>query len=264
MVKRTTAIEWTTQTLNWVTGCTKVSDGCRFCYMYREYPRLRDMGVPSYQWQPSEVHIHESVIEKPLHWKAPRMVFVNSMGDTFHEQVPFAVIDRFVDVMQRTPQYVYQVLTKRSKRLVEYGERIGEFPPNVWLGVTVENAQCKLRIDDLRRIKAKVHFVSFGPLIDAVGKLNLTDIEWAIVEGESGVEHRPIKEEWVKEIFDQCREQGVAFFFKGWGGVRPKDGGRLFMGCEWNEYPASMRKELRPQRQNPIPLKENTSSGVAP
>jgi len=231
------AIEWTTATWNWATGCTPISEGCENCYMYREYPRLRRMGVRTYQWEPSEVRLHKEVLEKPLHWKRPRMIFANSMSDFFHEKIPFNFIDGVMDIIRRTPQHTYQILTKRSWRMMRYGKWFGSFPENVWCGVSIESYKYKFRIEDLRRVPAKVRFLSIEPLVGPVGDLDLSGIHWVIVGGESGPGHRPCKPEWVREVRDHCLDSGVAFFFKQWGGKRHTSGGRLLDNREWNQFP---------------------------
>lgn len=231
------SIEWTTATWNWATGCTKISDGCLNCYMFREYPRLKRFGLSTYQWTPDQLRIHEEVLNKPFSWKSPRMIFTNSMSDFFHEKIPFEFLDRVLEVMRATPQHTYQVLTKRSWRMMKYGERIGAYPDNVWLGVTVESAPYKFRIDHLRKVKVRTRFLSIEPLIAPIGRLDLSGIHWVIVGGESGPNYRPCNIEWVREIRDQCLAARVAFFFKQWGGLKPKSGGRLLDGREWNEFP---------------------------
>lgn len=242
------SIEWTTATWNWATGCTKISEGCQNCYMFREYPRLKSFGLPTYQWRPDDVHIHESVLSKPLEWKSPRMIFTNSMSDFFHERIPFSFLDRVIEVIKRTPQHTYQVLTKRSWRMMKYGERIGSFPDNVWLGVTVESAPYKFRILHLQKTDAQIRFLSVEPLIAPVGKLDLNSIQWVIVGGESGPNYRPCPIEWIRDVRDQCIAAGVPFFFKQWGGLRPKSGGRRLDRREWNEFP-------RIQTQNELTAK---------
>lgn len=231
------AIEWTTATWNWATGCTKISEGCEKCYMFREYQRLKRLGLPTYQWSPDDIHIHEEVLKKPLEWKTPRMIFTNSMSDFFHERIPFEFLDRVIEVIRATPQHTYQVLTKRSWRMMRYSERIGGFPENVWLGVTVESSPYKFRIEHLRRSEARIRFLSIEPLIAPVRKLNLQEIDWVIVGGESGPNYRPCQPEWVRDIRDECLAENVAFFFKQWGGLRPKSGGRTLDRREWNEFP---------------------------
>jgi len=235
------AIQWTTATWNWATGCTKISEGCQNCYMFREYPRLKRFGLPTYQWAADDLHIHEEVLQKPLSWKTPRMIFTNSMSDFFHERIPFDFLDRVIDVIQSTPQHTYQILTKRSWRMMRYGERIGSFPENVWLGVTVESAQYKFRIEHLRKSNVNVRFLSVEPLIAPVGVLPLDSIDWLIAGGESGPNYRPCNPEWVQDVRDQCVSANVTFFFKQWGGRKAKSGGRLLDGREWNEFPTKRR-----------------------
>jgi protein gp37 len=207
--------------------------------MFREYPRLRNMGLPTYHWSPDDVHLHEEVLEKPLRWKKPRMVFTNSMSDFFHESIPVDFLDRVLNVIRQTPQLTYQILTKRSWRMLKYSERIGGFPDNVWCGVSVESAAYKFRIDHLRKTRAEIRFLSLEPLIEPVGELDLRDIHWVIVGGESGPNFRPLDLDWVRDIRDKCLEASVAFFFKQVGGLRPKSQGRLLDSREWNEYPRS-------------------------
>ncbi|MGD0422325.1 MAG: phage Gp37/Gp68 family protein [Candidatus Bathyarchaeia archaeon] len=239
------AIEWTTATWNWATGCTKISDGCQNCYMFREYPRLKRFGLQTYKWAPDQVHIHEEVLGKPFEWKSHKMIFTNSMSDFFHERISFEFLDRVIEVIRSTPQHTYQVLTKRSWRMMRYGARIGTFPENLWLGITVESAPYKFRIEHLKKTRANVRFISIEPLIESVGKLDLSSIDWVIVGGESGPHCRPCLGDWVREVRDQCIAENVAFFFKQWGGFRPKSGGRRLDGREWNEFP-------RPTESSPM------------
>jgi protein gp37 len=205
--------------------------------MFREYPRLKRFGLPTYRHKPDELHIYEDILRKPFEWKSPRMIFTNSMSDFFHEQIPFPFIDRVIEIMKSTPQHTYQILTKRSWRMMKYGERIGKFPDNVWLGVTVESAPYKFRIDHLRKTSCRTRFLSIEPLIAQLGSLDLNEIHWVIAGGESGPNHRPCRVEWVREVRDQCLRSGVPFFFKQWGGSRPKSGGRRLDRREWNEFP---------------------------
>jgi protein gp37 len=234
-----TAIEWTNATWNWATGCTKISDECLKCYMFRQYPRLKRLGLNQYQWRPDQIRIHEEMLAKPLTWKTPRMIFTNSMSDFFHEKIPLDFLDRVLGVIRATPQHTYQVLTKRSWRMMKYAERVKVFPDNMWLGVSVESAPYKFRIDHLRKVQAEVRFLSVKPLIGPVGDLDLRRIHWVIIGGESGPNFRPVNVDWIREIRDDCLRQGVAFFFKQFGGVRPKSGGRVLDGRTWDEYPDS-------------------------
>lgn len=231
------SIEWTTATWNWATGCTKISEGCQNCYMFRLYPRLKKMGSSTYQWAPDEIHLHEEMLKKPLGWRQPKLVFTNSMSDFFHEKIPFEFLDKVLDIIRQTPRHSYQVLTKRSWRMMKYAEHIGGFPDNMWCGVSVESSSYKFRIEHLRKVDAKVRFLSIEPLIGSVGRLDLRGIHWVIVGGESGPGYRRLKAEWAREIREQCVREDVSFFFKQIGGPTPKSGGRLLDGREWNDYP---------------------------
>jgi protein gp37 len=239
---KSTKIEWTESVWNPSIGCDKVSAGCKFCYAETFAKRLKAMGVPDYE-EGFKFKILPHRLGLPLKIKKPTKFFVNSMSDLFHEKMPYEYLDKVFDIIKQTPQHIYQILTKRDKNMFDYfKDRI--VPDNVWLGVSVENETFKYRIETLKEIKAKVRFISFEPLIGSVGKLNLKDIHWAIVGGESGIKARPIKKEWVEEIWTQCKEQGVAFFFKQWGtwGAdeikrNKKANGRIFNGKIWDEYP---------------------------
>jgi protein gp37 len=195
------------------------------------------MGLPTYQWEPGEIHLHEDLLQKPTQWKQPKMIFTNSMSDFFHEKISFEFLDKVLEVIRLTPQHTYQVLTKRSWRMMRYSERIGGLPSNVWAGVSVESAPYKFRIGHLKKTLASVRFLSVEPLIGRVGEIDLGSIDWVIVGGESGPNYRSLNLEWAREVREQCVRAGVAFFFKQVGGVRPKSGGRLLDGREWNQYP---------------------------
>ena len=235
-------IEWTEQTWNPSVGCDKVSAGCQNCYAETMARRLKAMGTKGYE-NGFEFTAMPERLEQPFNVKRPTKFFVNSMSDLFHENMPFAYLDAIFDVIERTPRHTYQILTKREERMAEYFEdKI--LPKNVWLGVTVENSKTKHRIDYLRNIKASIRFVSIEPLLDNVGELNLENIHWVIVGGESGVSARPMKTEWALNIQKQCEKQEVAFFFKQWGtwgadGIKrnKKDNGRILNGEIYNEYP---------------------------
>ncbi len=228
-------IEWTEATWNPVTGCTKVSAGCKNCYAERMAKRLRAMGARNYRngFRPT---MHEHMLEVPLGWRQPRKVFVNSMSDLFHAAVSEEFIHRVFGVMRRASQHQFQVLTKRPERVREMSARL-DWAPNVWMGVSVESELCVGRIDDLRRSGARVKFLSLEPLIGPLDGLPLEGIDWVIVGGESGPHSRPIQEEWVVSIQRQCSKSGVAFFFKQWGGVRKKSTGRTLLGRTWDEFP---------------------------
>lgn len=228
-------IEWTESTWNPVTGCTKISPGCAHCYAERMARRLHAMGQPNYRngFRPS---VHERSLEMPLGWKKPQTVFVNSMSDLFHEDVPFEFIARVFEVMQRARWHLYQILTKRAERLAELAPLL-PWPGNVWMGVTVESADYVHRIDSLRSVPAAVRFLSLEPLLGPLENLDLTGINWVIVGGESGPGARPMAEAWVTDLRDQCHEASVPFFFKQWGGRNKKKAGRLLAGQTWDQMP---------------------------
>jgi protein gp37 len=231
------AIEWTDATWNPVTGCTKISPGCKHCYAERLAARLHAMGNPRYR-NGFKVTLHSDQLTLPLRWKNPRRIFVNSMSDLFHEDVPEEFIHRVFEVMAQAHWHVFQVLTKRARRLAELAPRL-QWPSNVWQGVSVENARYTSRVADLVKVPAAVRFLSIEPLLGPIGDLQLKGISWVIVGGESGPGHRPIHPEWVRAIRDQCMAAGVAFFFKQWGGLRSKSGGRLLDGRTWNAMPTT-------------------------
>ncbi len=230
------AIEWTDATWNPVTGCTKVSPGCKHCYAERLAARLQAMGNPRYR-NGFRVTLHPDQLGLPLRWSQPRRIFVNSMSDLFHEAVPEEFIERVFDVMERADWHVFQVLTKRAGRLAELAPRL-PWPPNVWQGVSVENARYTSRVAHLQRVPAAVRFLSVEPLIGPIPLLPLDGIRWVIVGGESGPNHRPVDPDWVRGIRDQCLAAEVPFFFKQWGGPTAKSGGRVLDGQVWNDVPA--------------------------
>lgn len=229
------AIEWTDATWNPVTGCTKISPGCKHCYAERLAGRLQAMGNPRYRdgFKPT---LHPDQLALPLRWRDPRRIFVNSMSDLFHEDVPEEFIRRAFEIMAEAHWHVFQVLTKRSKRLADLAPRL-RWPSNVWQGVSVENARYTSRVADLVKVPAAVRFLSVEPLLGPIAELPLKGIAWVIVGGESGPGHRPIRPEWVRAIRDQCADVRVPFFFKQWGGRTPKSGGRTLDGREWNDMP---------------------------
>ena len=228
-------IEWTESTWNPVTGCTKISSGCAHCYAERMARRLKAMGQPSYR-NGFCVTVHEHALELPLSWRKPQVIFVNSMSDLFHEDVPVEFILRVFDVMQRCDWHLFQVLTKRSSRLAQLNPLL-PWPRNVWMGVTVESAEYVTRIDDLRPVPAAARFLSLEPLLEPLPGLDLEGIDWVIVGGESGPAARPMDEAWALDIRDQCRRAGVPFFFKQWGGKNRKKAGRLLDGRTWDQMP---------------------------
>lgn len=231
-----TKIEWTESTWNPVTGCTKVSDGCANCYAYIMANRLQKMGNYKYR-NGFRLTLHEECLSEPLSWKKPSLIFVNSMSDLFHEEIPAEFVKAVFSVMNKANWHTFQVLTKRAERLSELASEL-VWTDNIWQGVTVENEKNKFRIDYLRRIPAAVKFISFEPLIGDVGQVNLEGIDWAIVGGESGFNCRPMEVDWVLNIKRQCEEQHVLFYFKQWGGVRRQKNGRLLLGRTWDEMPA--------------------------
>jgi protein gp37 len=234
MVSKST-IEWTDSTWNPVTGCTKVSPGCKNCYAERMARRLKAMGSKNYRNE-FQVALHPHILEMPLSRKKRQVIFVNSMSDLFHELVPLDYIQRVFNVMVRAPQHIFQVLTKRSKRLEELNLLL-PWPENIWMGVSVERKDYEYRIDHLRQTRAAVKFLSLEPLLGPLPKLDLRGIDWVIVGGESGPHARPMLPEWVIDIRDQCRDAGVRFFFKQWGGINKKKAGRLLEGQIWDEMP---------------------------
>lgn len=231
----TSTIEWTEVTWNPVTGCTKISQGCKFCYAERMAKRLHAMGSERYQ-NGFELTLQEDIVDLPRSWKKGRIVFVNSMSDLFHEDVPLSFIKKVFDTMRDTPQHTYQVLTKRSGRLRQLSSEL-EWPSNVWMGVSVENAEALFRVDDLRKVNAQVRFLSCEPLIGPLTQLDLADIHWVIVGGESGPKSRDMKKSWVKEIRSKCYKARVPFFFKQWGGVRKHLTGRELEGRLYDNMP---------------------------
>lgn len=229
------SIEWTNMTWNPVTGCTKVSQGCKNCYAERMAKRLKAMGVDRYR-DGFAVTLHEDLIETPKRWKGSKLVFVNSMSDVFHEKVPLEFIQRMFKTMRECPQHTFQLLTKRSERLVELAPHL-EWAPNIWMGVSVEDSRVIKRIDDLRSVPAYVRFLSCEPLIGSLTGLNLEGIHWVIAGGESGPRSRPMEARWVIEIKDACEQADVAFFFKQWGGTRKDLTGRELNGRTYDEFP---------------------------
>ena len=231
-------IEWTESTWNPVTGCTKTSPGCAHCYAERMAHRLRAMGQRNYA-SGFGLTTHEHALELPLHWRKPQTIFVNSMSDLFHEKVPPVFILKVFDTMLRADRHRYQILTKRSSRLAELAPGL-PWAPHIWMGVSVENRSYTYRIDHLRTTGAAVKFVSLEPLLGPVTGMNLKDIDWVIVGGESGPKARPMEEQWVLGIRDQCLAAGVPFFFKPWGGTNKKRAGRMLRGRTWDEMPAKV------------------------
>ena len=229
------SIEWTEMTWNPTTGCSKVSQGCKFCYAEIMSKRLQAMGVEKYK-DNFNVRIHPEALKIPYTWKKSKVVFVNSMSDLFHEEVPLDFIQKVFQVMKENPQHVFQVLTKRAERLEKISNLL-HWPHNVWMGVSVEDERVIDRIESLRNTDARVKFLSLEPLIGPLNNLNLEHIDWVIVGGESGHKPRPIKSEWVLDIQNQCELNNVAFFFKQWGGKNKKQSGRILNGRTYDEMP---------------------------
>lgn len=229
------AIEWTESTWNPVTGCTKVSPGCQHCYAEVMSHRLQAMGQQNYV-HGFEVTLHEHMLQKPLEWKKSQVIFVNSMSDLFHEEVPTEFIERVFAVMRKASWHQFQVLTKRGKRLAELAPGL-PWSKNIWMGVSVESSIQVPRVELLRSTPAAVKFLSLEPLLGPIPHLNLAGIDWAIVGGESGPGARPIQEKWVLDIRDQCLASKVPFFFKQWGGFPKKASGRLLQGRTWDQMP---------------------------
>ena len=235
-----TSIEWTDATWNPVTGCTKISAGCDNCYAERFAERFR--GVEGHPFEQGfDLTLRPARLQQPLAWRQPRMIFVNSMSDLFHKDVPFAFVDRVFDTMEQADWHTFQILTKRSTRLrkyvnARYGK--GKAPGHIWLGTSVEDGSKKSRIRHIQETAATIRFLSIEPLIGPMGAIDLSDIHWVIVGGESGPRARPMDAAWVRDIRDQCVTANVAFFFKQWGGLRPKSGGRRLDRREWSQFPA--------------------------
>jgi protein gp37 len=233
-----TTIEWTDRVWNPVTGCTKISPGCKHCYAERMAKRLEGMGQPNYR-NGFKLTLQPKMLDIPLGWRTPQRIFVNSMSDLFHADVPLEYIQRVFDVMRRANWHQYQILTKRSERLRELSPFL-KWPEHVWMGVSVESANYVHRIDDLRHTGAAVKFLSLEPLLGPLSKLNLPGIDWVIVGGESGPGARPMDPRWVTDLRDQCLRADVPFFFKQWGGVQKKRKGRKLDGRTWNEMPSEL------------------------
>jgi protein gp37 len=245
-------IEWTDATWNPVTGCSKISPGCQFCYAERLSRRLQAMGQNNYR-NGFEVTLQPHMLQHPLSWKNPRRVFVNSMSDLFHEDVPSSYIRRVFDVMETAHWHQYQVLTKRSQRVLAMNDEL-KWQPQIWMGVSVENENHQRRVDELRKTQACIKFLSVEPLLGLLSTLDLEGIDWVIVGGESGPGARPLDPAWVREIRDQCIQEGVAFFFKQWGGVFKSRTGRLLDGRTWDEMPTVVAQ--------PVTRADITASGA--
>jgi protein gp37 len=233
----TTKIEWTEMSWNPLTGCDKISTGCSNCYAERMAKRLQAMGQKNYH-NGFKITLHEDALSIPLKWKKPAMIFVNSMSDLFHEDVPFSFIRKVFSIMTQAQWHTFQLLTKRSSRLAKLSDQL-KWPKNTWMGVSVENADFTYRISNLVSTGAAVKFLSLEPLLGPIPDLDLTEIDWVIVGGESGPGARPMESQWVVDIRDQCKKSDTPFFFKQWGGTNKKKSGRLLDGRTWSEMPPS-------------------------
>jgi protein gp37 len=230
-----TSIEWTESTWNPVTGCSKISAGCANCYAERMARRLKAVGVPNYA-NGFAVTLHEELLTLPLKWHKPKIIFVNSMSDLFHEKIPDYFIARIFDIMNRASWHRFQILTKRSDRLRRMSPDL-PWADNIWMGVTVEDRKCAFRIEHLRGTPAEIKFISMEPLLEPIAELDLIGIDWVIVGGESGPGARPLNEDWAMDIKEKCQTSNIPFFFKQWGGVNKKKSGRLLEGRLWNQMP---------------------------
>lgn len=228
-------IEWTESTWNPLTGCSKVSPGCKYCYAERMAKRLQAIGLAKYR-NGFKLTLHRDVLTEPLKWMKPQMIFVNSMSDLFHQDVPFEFIQQIFAVMRQAYWHTFQILTKRAERLLELSPLL-DWPENVWMGVSVESSEYVYRIRLLRKTDARTKFLSCEPLLSPLPHLPLEGIQWVIVGGESGPNARPMKREWVIDIRNQCQQAGVAFFFKQWGGPNKRKSGRKLEGRTWNGFP---------------------------
>jgi protein gp37 len=251
LMSGSSAIEWTESTWNPVTGCDRVSPGCAHCYALDLASRLKRMGQPKYQSDGRRrssgpgfaVTLHPRTLEVPLQWRTPRVIFVNSMSDLFHEEIPLEFIEDVFAVMRSADWHVFQVLTKRHERLAELAGEL-HWPRNVWMGVSIENRRFVHRADYLRVVPAAIRFISAEPLLGPLHGLNLGGIDWLIAGGESGPKHRPVNPEWIRDLRDRCVETGVPFFFKQWGGLRSKSGGRRLDGKLWSQMPSIERSTV--------------------
>ncbi len=243
------SIEWTELTWNPTTGCDKISAGCKFCYAEVMSKRLQAMGLEKYKGG-FKVRLHEDELQRPYKWRKPRMVFVNSMSDLFHEDIPLEFIQKVFKVMNNNPKHTFQVLTKRAERLEELSALL-TWTENIWMGVSVENQKTTFRINHLQKTSTCIKFLSLEPLLETLPNLNLLDIDWVIVGGESGKGNiRPMQEDWAIDLKNQCESQNIAFFFKQWGGKNKKKAGRLLEGKEYNQMPLISPAQLVPQNSS--------------
>lgn len=247
------AIEWTNATWNPTTGCTKISSGCKNCYAERLSPKLKRWGIKKYQ-NNFEFTQHESELEIPLKWGKPKKIFVNSMSDLFHEEAEMGFIEKSFMTMFAANWHTYQILTKRPDKMAEFSKLFYKLfgfpiPPHIWMGTSIENNSTLHRINDLRKVKCYNRFISFEPLLEKLDNVNLKNIDWAIIGGESGPKYRAVKEEWVWDLIKQCKQQKVKVFFKQWGGPRPKSGGRVIHGKTFDQFPKLKQLKIAHQKK---------------
>lgn len=235
------AIEWTEATWNPTTGCTKISAGCKNCYAATLSKRLKAMGIKKYKKEFEFVQ-HNDELDLPLQWKKPRKIFVNSMSDLFHEEAEMEFVGKCFFTMIKADWHIYQILTKRPTRMFEFSQMFEKYfgfqiPNHIWMGTSIENNATTWRIKELQKVKSTMKFISFEPLLEEIDSVDLSGIDWAIIGGESGYHYRPVRKEWVLSLVKQCKKQNVKVFFKQWGGIRPKSGGRIINGRTYSEYP---------------------------
>lgn len=243
------AIEWTESTWNPTTGCTKVSQGCKNCYAEKLSKRLKAMGIKKYK-NNFKFTQHNNEIDLPLHWTKPKKIFVNSMSDLFHEKAEMEFIGKCFFTMVKADWHIYQILTKRPDKMAEFSKLFSKYfgcpiPGHIWMGTSVENNETVSRIKELKKVKCTVRFISFEPLLEDIRRVNLKNIDWAIIGGESGHHYRPVQKEWIQNLIEQCEKQKVRVFFKQWGGTRPKSGGRTINGRTYSQYPKLKQNNSR-------------------
>lgn len=256
------AIQWTDATWNPTTGCTKISQGCKNCYAETLSKRLKHMGLKKYK-NNFKFTQHESDVELPLQWKKSRKIFVNSMSDLFHEEAEMEFVGRCFFTMVKANWHIYQILTKRPDKMSEFSTMFSKYfgfpiPNHIWMGTSIENNDTTWRIKELKKVKCSMRFISFEPLLEKINKVNLTGIDWAIIGGESGFHYRPVDGAWIKDLINQCKKQKVKVFFKQWGGIRPKSGGRTINGRTYDGYPkTTLMKSIHVKKLNQVKKLEN-------
>lgn len=256
------AIQWTDATWNPTTGCTKISQGCKNCYAETLSKRLKHMGLKKYK-NNFKFTQHESDVELPLQWKKSRKIFVNSMSDLFHEEAEMEFVGRCFFTMVKANWHIYQILTKRPDKMSEFSTMFSKYfgfpiPNHIWMGTSIENNDTTWRIKELKKVKCSMRFISFEPLLEKINKVNLTGIDWAIIGGESGFHYRPVDGAWIKDLINQCKKQKVKVFFKQWGGIRPKSGGRTINGRTYDGYPKiTLMKSIHVKKLNQVKKLEN-------